>query len=186
MRNEYSVAAHWAGDFDEAGLQSWAEELRGQLQAPRVSLGLVFINPKLFPHAAQTLELLRVHARIPLLTGCSSNSLIAGDREIEAEQGLVLGLYYLPDANLQPFRFTQAELEKAAEPGSWRQQTGLSPEQINGWLVFADPFHLDSESWLQSWNDTYAPLPVVGGLASGTGSEPVTQVYLNGEVFEEG
>src|SRR5437660_5879427 len=121
MRNEYSLAAHWAGDFDEAGLQSWAEELRGQLQAPRVSLGLVFMHPKLFPHAAPILELLRVHARIPLLAGCSSNSLIAGDREIEAKPGLVLGLYYLPEAALQTFHFTQEQLEESSGPAYWNQ-----------------------------------------------------------------
>src|SRR2546423_11746788 len=107
MRNEYSVAAHWAGDFDEAGLQQWAEELRAQLPAPRVSLGLVFMNPRFFLHAAQILELLRVHARIPLLAGCSASSVIAGDQEIEEKPGLVLGLYHLPDAVLQPFHFTQ-------------------------------------------------------------------------------
>src|SRR5437879_4148828 len=107
MRNEYSVAANWDGDFDEAGLQSWAEELRAQLQSPRVTLGLVFMHPKFFPQAGQILELLRVHARIPLLAGCSSNSLIAGDREIEAKAGLVLGLYYLPEVALLVFHVTR-------------------------------------------------------------------------------
>ena len=92
MRNEYSVAAHWAGGFDEAALQRWAEGLRSELQAPRVSLGLVFMGPAFFPHAAQVLELLRVHAQIPLLAGCSSTSLIAGNCEIEEKAGLVLGL----------------------------------------------------------------------------------------------
>jgi small ligand-binding sensory domain FIST len=52
--------------------------------------------------------------------------------------------------------------------------------------VFVDPFHLDSEAWLRSWNEAYAPLPVLGGLASGEFTEHATQVYLNGEVFEEG
>src|SRR5438132_288724 len=186
MRNEYSVAAHWAGGFDEPGLQSWAESLRGELPAPRVSLGLVFMSPKFFSHAAQVLELLRVHARISLLVGCSSAGLIAGNEEIEENPGLVLGLYYLPEATLQPFHFTQAQVEQASGPGSWQRETGLGPGQLNGWLAFADPFHLDSESWLNGWNEAYAPLPVVGGLASGSHSEQLTQVYLNGEVFEEG
>jgi len=38
----------------------------------------------------------------------------------------------------------------------------------------------------QSWNEAYAPLPVLGGLASGDPSAQQTQLYLNGEVFEEG
>jgi len=186
MRNEYSVAAHWSGDFDEAGLQNWAEQLRGQLQAAKVSLGLVFMSPKFFPHAAQVLELLRVHARIPLLAGCSSNSLIAGDAEIEEKAGLVLGLYFLPGADLQAFHFSQEQLEHASGPEDWHETIGLKPEAINGWLVFADPFRLDCESWLRSWSEAYAPAPVVGGLASGDPADQFTQVYLNGQVFEEG
>jgi small ligand-binding sensory domain FIST len=65
-------------------------------------------------------------------------------------------------------------------------ETGISTEQSNGWLAFIDPFHLDSEAWLKSWNEAYAPLPVMGGLASGDFTEQITQVYLNGDVFEEG
>src|SRR3954468_8453148 len=186
MKNQYSVAAHWAADFDEVGLQKWEEELRAGLDAPRLSLGLVFMAPKFFKHAAQVLELLRVHARVPLLVGCSSHSLIAAGEEIEEDAGLVLGLYYLPGAGLKPVYISQAQLDEASGPSYWHMETGLSPEETNGWLVFADPFHLDCESWLKSWNQAYAPLPIVGGLASGDHSEQATQVYLNGEVFGEG
>ena len=186
MSNEFSVAAHWTGGFDEAGLQAWAEDLRRQLQAPHVSLGLVFMSPQFFPHAKAVLEILRVHAQVPLLTGCSSQSLIAGGVEVEENAGLTLGLFALPDAELRPFHFTQEQVEEASGPGYWRTKTGVQPGETNGWLAFIDPFHLDSEAWLRGWNDTFAPLPILGGLASGDFSEQRTQVYLNGDVFEEG
>jgi len=184
--NEYSAAAHWPDDFEEAGLQQWAESLRGQLAAPQVSLGLVFMSPRFFPRAKQVLEILRVHARIPLLVGCSSQSLIVGDHEVEQNAGLTLGLYALPGAELQGVHFRQEQVEEANGPGYWRMETGVEPDHTNGWLVFIDPFHLDSETWLRAWNEAYAPLPVFGGLASGDFSEQATQVYLNGDVFEEG
>ena len=92
MINEYSIAAQWTGGFDETGLRQWAQELRTQLLAPQVSLGLVFMSPKFFPHAKQVLETLRVHARIPLLAGCSSTGLITGAEEIEGATGMVLAL----------------------------------------------------------------------------------------------
>ncbi|MDB6065285.1 MAG: hypothetical protein JWR26_1493 [Pedosphaera sp.] len=186
MHNEHSVAAHWQGDFDEAGLQSWAEQLRSRLPAPRVSLGLVFMSPKFFAQAGQILEILRVHGQIPLLAGCSSGSLIAGGQEFEDNPGLVLALYALPGAELTAFHFTQEDVEAASTPGYWPSKTGVSANRSNGWLVFADPFLMDSESWLKSWNDAYAPLPVVGGLASGADSAQHTQVYLNGDAFDEG
>ena len=184
--NDFSIAAHWSGDFEEHGLQEWAEDLRRRLRAPQVSLGLVFMSPRFFPHAKQCLEILRVHARLPLLAGCSSQGLIVGAEEVEEKAGLTLGLYALPESELRAFHFTQEQVEEANGPGYWRLETGVEPEQTNGWLTFIDPFHLDSETWIRTWNEAYAPLPVLGGLASGEMSEQRTQLYLNGDVFEAG
>jgi len=188
VKTEYSVVAHWPGEFDDDGLRVWAENLRAQLLAPEVSLGLVFMSPNFFPHAAQALEVLRVHAKIPLLAGCSSHGLIAGGEEIENSSGLVLALYSLPGATLQGVYFAQPAVEAAGGETAdyWPQTTGVDPAKTNGWLAFVDPFHLDSESWIKTWNQAYAGLPVFGGLASGNFPEPLTQVYLNGEVYEEG
>src|SRR5262245_65013119 len=107
MQNEHSVAAHWAGGFDEGLLCAWVEKLRTGLKAPRVDLGIVFMSPRFFDIAAQVLELVRVHAQVPLLAGCSSASLIAGSEEVEDEAGLVLGLFSLPGVALRAARFTQ-------------------------------------------------------------------------------
>ena len=65
-------------------------------------------------------------------------------------------------------------------------ESGVPPTHTNGWLAFIDPFHLDAENWIRSWNESFAPLPTFGGLASGPVSEQATQIYLNGEVFEDG
>ncbi len=143
------------------------------------------MSPKFFPHAKAALEILRVHARIPLLAGCSSAGLIAGAREIENTDGLALALYSLPGAELKGVRFTQAQVEEA-NGAYWHLETGVEPKHTNGWLVFIDPFHLDSESWIRGWNEAYAPVPTFGGLASGNFSDQTTQVYLNGDVFEDG
>jgi small ligand-binding sensory domain FIST len=149
-------------------------------------LGLVFMSPRFFPRARQILEILQVHAQIPLLAGCSGNSLIVGEHEIEQNPGVVLALYSLPGSELQAFHFTQQQVAEADAPAYWHSQTGVHPQQTNGWLTFIDPFHLDSEGWLRGWNEAYAPAPVLGGLASGVFTEQTTQVYLNGDVFEEG
>ncbi len=186
MTTEHSIAAHWHGGFEEAALQAWAEGLRAKLAAPRVSLGLVFMSPKFFPHARETLEVLRVHAQIPLLLGCSSQGLIANAMEVEEDAGLVLALYHLPGADLKAVRFTQPQVAECTNPAYWHAETGVGPETGKGWLVFADPFSLDAEAWLKQWNEAYAPLPILGGLASGDFTERTTQVYLDGDVFEDG
>lgn len=186
MHNDHSVAAHWAGEFDEGRFRAWAEKVRARLKGPGVDLGLVFISPSLFDLAPQLLELIRVHAQVPLLIGCSSASLIVGGEEIEDDTGLVLGLYSLPGANLRAVRFTQEQLDESTGPAYWQLENEVRPEESNGWLCFVDPFHLDCESWLRAWNETYQPLPILGGLASGDPEEQRTQIYLNGDVFESG
>ncbi len=186
MSTEFSAVAHWSGGFDEAALLQWAGRLRAALTAPRVSLGLVFMSPRFFPYAPQVLELLRVQGRISLLAGCSSQGLIAGNQEIEESAGITLALYFLPGAELKGVVFRQEQVEEANGPGYWQLETGLGPEQTNGWLAFIDPFHLDSERWLKSFNAAYAPRPILGGLASGNLKDETTQVYLDDQVLEEG
>jgi small ligand-binding sensory domain FIST len=185
VNTEFSIAAHWPEGFDEDRLRQWVELLRSQLSYP-VSLGLVFMSPEFFPYASQTLEILRVHGRIPLLVGCSGTGLIVGDEEMESASGIVLGLYHLPGAELKAFHFTQSQIEEADSAVYWQVQTGIKPSRTNGWLAFHDPFHMEADSWMRSWNEAYAPVPTFGGAASGIISEQLTQVYLNGEVFEEG
>ena len=186
LNDEYSIAAYWSDGMDEEGLADWARRLRARLPAPEVSLGLVFMSPKFFPHSRQVLEILRVNGRIPLLAGCSSSSLVANGEEIESAGGLVLALYSLPGATLKGVRFTQDNVEEAQEEHYWEVETGVPKKNVNSWLAFIDPFHLDAESWLRSWNKDYTSLAVYGGLASGNFPEPLTQVYLDGEVFEDG
>jgi len=185
VNTEFSIAARWSDGFDETGLRDWVEGLRSQLSAP-ITLGLVFMSPDFFPHAAATLEILRVHGRIPLLAGCSGAGLIVGEEEMETATGLVLALYSLPGAQLKGVRFTQSQVEEATVGTYWHLETGIEPSQTNGWLVFHDPFHMDAENWMHTWNEAYAPLPTFGGAASGIFSEQTTQIYLNGDVFEDG
>ncbi len=172
--------------MNEAGLADWARRLRARLPAKTVSLGLVFMSPEFFTHAETVLEILRLHAQIPLLAGCSGGGLVANAEELESPNGLVLALYSLPGATLKGFRFTQEQVEAADGEKYWPVETGLAPDKVNGWLAFVDPFHLDGEKWLRSWNQNYSGVPVYGGLASGNFPEPHAQVYLNGEVFEDG
>jgi small ligand-binding sensory domain FIST len=184
--NDFAASGFWKADFDETALSEWARQLRRELRAPRVSLGLLFMTPHYFEAAPRILEVLRVRAEIPLLLGCSSTGLIMGSREIEDERGLVLSLLSLPGAELKGVHFTQEQVEEANGPGYWALETGLTAEKLNGWLAFADPFHLDAEAWLRGWNEAYAPKPIIGGLAGGDPSQRATQLYLDGNVFEEG
>jgi small ligand-binding sensory domain FIST len=112
--------------------------------------------------------------------------LVAGDSELEDQPGLALALYHLPGAELQAARFTQEEVQSATGTSYWPTETGTAPTATHGWLAFLDPFTMDCERWLRDFDAAYAPRPIIGGLASGNNGEQDTQIYLNGEVFNEG
>ncbi len=186
MTQPFAVAAHYTGGWDEARLQRWATQLRQRLDAPEVTLGMVFMTPAFFGVAAEVLELLRLHARIPLLVGCSSRGLVVNGSELEEDTGLVVQLFNLPGARAKAIHITQAQLEFTGQPADWHRISGLTPSNVRGWLVFADPFQLDGERWLDTWNLAYPGIPAMGGLAGGPASENHTHLYLDGEVHSEG
>ena len=186
MQGSHGVTGVWTGGWNEAELSRWAAALRAQLTHSSVTLGLVFLAPSLFPYAEDVLEVLRVHGRIPCLAGCSGVGLISDGNEFEEGADLVLGLYHLPGATLKGFHFDNDAINAMEDAPSWIQKTGLPPEQVNGWLVFASPFHLNGEAWLRQWNTAYPGIPAVGGLASGDFSAEQCQVYFNGGVHEQG
>ncbi len=186
MHTTFAVAAHWNGGADDSSLRAWAEALRARLAAPTVTLGLAFLTPALFDRAREVLEILRVHAQIPLLAGCSSAGLVVNGRELENDSGLALALYHLPGAQLKAVRISQEQVEEANGPAWWHNELSLGPEDTAGWLAFADPFSFDADSWLKGWNAAYPALPVLGGLASGEPAQRSTQLYLNDDVHEDG
>ena len=175
MNSSHSIAAHYDGAFEVDAIEAWAKKTYHQFPGEEISLGLVFITPQFFDHASDILEILRVHARISLLVGCSSRSLIVNAQELDDSSGLVVSLHHLPNTQLSAFHFTQEQVGQGDEVDFWRKQTGI--EHCNGWLVFSDPFHIDGEHWLHQWNNNWPKSPVLGGLAVGAKNDQRTQVY---------
>ena len=60
-----------------------------------------------------------------------------------------------PNASLEAIRFSQEQVEEWNGAGYWHLETDRTPESLNAWLVFADPFSVDAETWLRQWNDAY-------------------------------
>ena len=130
MNNEYSIAAHWPGGFDEAGLRDWAENLRAATARAAGFARPRFHVAEIFPaRAGRRWKFCAFTPAIPLLAGCSSTGLIAGAREIENASGLVLALYSLPGAELKGVRFTQSQVEEAERRAYWPLETGVEPKQ---------------------------------------------------------
>ena len=121
-----------------------------------------------------------------LLLGCSGQGVIGPAREVEGQPALALLAFSLPGARRRPVRLTQGTLERCRGPEDWHEATGVDPDEVTAWFLFADPFTLDADGLLAAWARAYPGVPVVGGLASGDLRARRTHVFLDERVYDRG
>ncbi len=154
-------------EFSEEAVTSAAREARAELGAD-ASCALVFFTPDYAEHLEEFLELIRVYGRVSLVLGCSGSGLIGTGSEVENRAGFSLLLLSLPATKLRTVELTRAQVEASDGPGYWTTETGVAPEDVDAWIVLANPLHFAAEPWLAGWNAAYPGVPVLGGLASGS------------------
>jgi small ligand-binding sensory domain FIST len=124
--------------------------------------------------------------RARVLIGCSGQGVIGAAREVEHEPAVALLALHLPGATLRGARLTQQDVETCHTPGDWRRETLVLPDEVNAWLVFADPFRIDAEALIAGLASAYPGRPLIGGLASGDPRLQRTHVFLDDQVYDEG
>jgi small ligand-binding sensory domain FIST len=121
-----------------------------------------------------------------ILAGCTGQGIIGPEREIEGRPAVSLMTLRLPGANLTASYITQQHVAAFDSADAWHQHTGVVAEEVNAWLMFADPFHLDVETLLDSFSAAYPGVPIIGGLSSAAEHPHQTFVFMNGDVHPEG
>jgi small ligand-binding sensory domain FIST len=175
-------AAATADSDWEIALRHVLNETRGL----RPDAALLFVTAE---HAGAFPEIVRQTWRetgAPVLVGCSGIGVIGPGRELERMPALALLQLALPGGTLRAVRFTQSMVETCRDAVAWHRGLGIGPEEVNGWLVFVDPFQLDAEALLAGLGEAYPGTPIVGGLASPGPLERRTWVFFNGEVYADG
>ncbi len=170
--------------FEIQSIRDWLWNHRAAFSHPTIDLAMVFVSPDFAEHSGLLLSLIHDEINPKQVIGCSSPSLVSNDRELENTSGFTIGLFHLPDTVLKTIRFDQREIEHADSSSYWRDR--LSTGSSNGWIVFADPFHMNLDTWLKQWNQALPGIPILGGLASGRPGVHQTELYLQDQVFTQG
>lgn len=161
------------------------EALTG-LQGAPADLALLFASPAWADEFNTIVAAIGERTGARMVAGCSGYSLIGRQREVEGEPALSLLVLSLPAATVAARYLTQLDLANLTSPDAWRSWTGIAPAGVNAWLVFADPFRLDTEQLVSGLSSAYPGLPIAGGLATGSRTAPLTHVFLDGEAHSEG
>jgi small ligand-binding sensory domain FIST len=175
------AARIFAGGYSEKAVIDIAESLREELGS-NASLGFVYFTREWRPYLEDTLELIRLHAHVPRLVGCSGWGVIGNRTEIEREPSLSLTLMSLPTDSFSVVEISEAHIEESTGPDYWHAVTGLAADAVTSWVALVNPLCSGFENWLAGWSAAYAACPILGGLASST--EPEFVLVKDGQVCD--
>ncbi|MEX0710807.1 MAG: FIST N-terminal domain-containing protein [Pirellulales bacterium] len=158
-----------------------AEQLAG-----RPDLAFVFASSA---HAEQFDRLAAVIAgelKPGCLLGCSGESIVGNDREIEQAPAVAIWLASLPAATIVPMHL---EFQRTPEGGTlvgWPDDLPAHWPPGSALLMLGEPFSFPAELLLQRLNEDQPGVPVLGGMASGGHAPGQNRLLLGPRVFSEG
>jgi small ligand-binding sensory domain FIST len=121
-----------------------------------------------------------------LLIGCSGQAIIGMATELEDVPALSLLALALPGVRLHTVRLSPTIVEDCPTPAAWREEMGATLDEVNAWLLFADP-QMDIEPCLEGLGNAYSQCPLLGGMASASAPRfRECRLFLNGEVLSGG
>jgi small ligand-binding sensory domain FIST len=171
------------GEFREGAVIAAAERALAECDG-QPTCGFLFLSASWLPQIHEVLDLVRLHGRIPLLLGSVGGGLIGRSQEAEGVAGMSLLLVRLPEARLTPVLISSEQIEESTGPAYWQMEAGLGPEEVDSWIVLANPFAPDLERWLAEWNVAFPDAPCIGGLSSGGSGQGENLLFLDGKMID--
>jgi len=166
--------------------ESALERALAQIGDIRADLVFLFASDMYTDHFSKMIRRIRSETGGRILIGCSGQGIVGRGLELEDVPALSLLALSLPNASLQAIRFTPELITNCTHPEEWHTRLSLQPDDVNAFLIFADPFQMDSERLIDTLSCAYPGVPILGGLASGDFEERCTYIFCNDEVYEDG
>ena len=132
----------------------------------RCDLALVFASGPHLPHARSILEVVDQGLAPAALIGCGAGGVVGAGRELEGGHGAVVWALSAPGARIRTHHLASEAVGDAIAVGGLPPPADLGEAAI----VLADPYSFSAEALLEWINRERPGMPVLGGLASASGS----------------
>ncbi len=118
--------------------------------------------------------------------GCSGESIVGKDREIEGAPALSLWAARLPGVTVLPMHLDFARTPEGGSIVGWHDELPQEWPDGTALLALGDPYSFPAEVLLELINDEHPGVPVIGGMAS-TASQPgENRLLIGGEAVDHG
>ncbi len=166
--------------------ESVAAELVEQGAALQADLAVLFATHHYGPEFGELLGAIHSGLDARNLIGCTAESIVGPDREVESQPAAVLFLASLPDVQVRPFLLDQEDLHKFENTSECIDHLGVDPESDPSFVVLSDPFTIDVLTGLKYLDQAFPLRPKVGGLASGADQPGQNRLFMNEQELRQG
>jgi len=166
----------------EAAVTEVLEAVGQGLPEGQAHLSFLFASPHHLKALANLFPVIQERLTTQTLLGCTGGGVIGDRREVENRPGLALMAAHLPGVSITSFHIEQADLEESWSATYWQQRLAASPEAEPAFVLLPDPFTIDAQKLLDTFNSTFPQHTVLGGLASGGQSPGSCALFLNGDM----
>ena len=166
--------------------ESVAAELVEQGAQMQADLAVLFATHHYGPEFGALLGAIHSGLDVRNLIGCTAESIVGPDCEIESQPAAVLFLASMPDVQIMPFLLDQEDLEKFENTSECIDHLGIDPESDPSFVVLSDPFTFDVLTGLKYLDQAFPLRPKVGGLASGADKPGQNRLFMNEQELRQG
>ncbi len=161
-------------------------QIRASLPTQPIHFVQIFMSPHFRLVAGEIAAGLRTALEPELLIGCTGESVIGRDQEIEQRSAITLIAAHLPGVELVPFTLQSMRWERFLDQADTFRGTIKAPAETKLFTVLGDPFTTPMDRVLEAFNTFYPDLPIIGGLASGSYRPGGNALLLNDQVLKNG
>ncbi len=120
------------------------------------------------------------------VVGCSAAGVIGKGREVEDRAALSLTVASLPDVRVRSFHVETSDLPAEGDLAGWRALAGVPTDEQPHFLLFCDPFTMDTQALLQGLDGAHPDAQKLGGYASGGQRPGSSRLLVNRELHRSG
>jgi small ligand-binding sensory domain FIST len=120
------------------------------------------------------------------IIGCTAESVVGVDREIERAPAAAAMLMSLPGVVLDTFRFADEEWPELLNERGTLQNRLEAGNDLRAFLMLGDPFTTPIVQLLDACSALFPQAPVFGGMASNASQPGQTVMIINDQIFTSG
>jgi small ligand-binding sensory domain FIST len=170
----------------EGALHEACDDAREALRE-RPDLALVFFSPHHNESADIVARVTADKLQARCLLGCSGESIVGTDREVEKGPALSvwLGRWQYP-MGLHSFHLDVEETSEGTALLGWPDAFAEADVAQSAVLLLGDPFTFPADFFLRRMNESHPGLRVMGGMASGAQAPGAVRLLRDGAVVSSG